>query len=114
MLPEPGSPAQRRELARDMRATLAARDELHLSAGGAYDDQFIEALVERLTAQARREMAVAPRQRERLSPKQRNELAIVSIVMLIPLIAIAGAMFGIAGFLAICAAILGVNILALF
>ena len=114
MLPETGTPAQRRELAHDVRATLAARDELRLSTGGAYDDQFIEALVERLLAQARREMAAAPRQQRGLTPEQRTGLGIVSVVMLIPLIAIAGAMFGLTGFLLICAAILGVNVLALF
>jgi hypothetical protein len=114
MLPETTSPAQRRALAHDVRATLAARDELHLSTGGTYDDQFIEALVERLLAQARREMAAAPRQQRGLTPEQRTGLGIVSVVMLIPLIAIAGAMFGLTGFLLICAAILGVNVLALF
>jgi hypothetical protein len=114
MLPETHSPAQRRELARDVRATLAARDEMGAATGGTYDEQFIEALVERLLAQARREMATAPRQRTGLTPDQRTGMGIVSVIMLIPLIAIAGAMFGVFGFIVICAAILGVNILALF
>jgi hypothetical protein len=114
MLPETTSPTQRRELARDVRATMAARDELHAATGGVYDEQFIEALVERLLAQARRELATAPRPRTALTPEQRTGLGIVSVVMLIPLIAIAGAMFGIAGFIAICAAVLGINILAMF
>ena len=114
MLPETTSPAQRRELARDVRATIAARDELHVAAGGAYDEQFIEALVERLLAQARREMAAAPRQPRGLTPEQRTGLGIVSVVMLIPLIAIAGAMFGVTGLLLICGAVLGINLLAKF
>ncbi|HEY7984998.1 MAG TPA: hypothetical protein VID73_12560 [Ktedonobacterales bacterium] len=114
MLPETTASSQRRELARDVRATLAARDELGAATGGVYDDQFIEALVERLLAQARREMATAPRQRTGLTPDQRTGLGIVSVVMLIPLIAIAGAMFGTAGFLVICALVLGINVLALF
>jgi hypothetical protein len=114
MLPETGTSTQRRELERDARATLAARDEMGEVMGGTYDEHFIEALVERLLAQARREMATAPRQRSGLTPDQRTGLGIVSVIMLIPLIAIAGGLFGITGFIVICAAILGVNILALF
>lgn len=72
---------------RDIQATLAARREL----GTEYDDHFLNALVEKLTAQVRQEVARAPRMpapSSRLSRDQRTGLAICSLIFAIPLIAI--------------------------
>jgi hypothetical protein len=60
--------------------------------GTGYDDQFLDALVEKLTAQVRQEIATAPRpqqQSSKLSNEQRTGVAICSLVFGIPLIAIA-------------------------
>ena len=75
------------DVKRDIQATLEARREL----GPAYDEQFLDALVERMT----REVAQARQARlpaDNRFMAQRSELAIVaSLVFAIPLIAIAGA-----------------------
>jgi hypothetical protein len=76
------------DIRRDLQATLAARREM----GTGYDDQFLDALVEKLTAQVRQEIATAPRpqqQSSKLSNEQRTGVAICSLVFGIPLIAIA-------------------------
>jgi type VI protein secretion system component VasF len=79
---------QTEDIRRDLQATLAARREM----GTGYDDQFLDALVEKLTAQVRQEIATAPRpqqQSSKLSNEQRTGVAICSLVFGIPLIAIA-------------------------
>jgi len=93
------------DLRRDLEATLTARREL----GTGYDQQFIESLVEKLTAHVRQEVAAATPRKTALEPDQRLGLAIASIALLIPLIAIAGGMFGIAGFLVVCGLVLAIN-----
>ena len=95
---------------RDLQATLAARREL----GTEYDDHFLNALAEKLTAQVRQEVAQAPRTPEpsnKLSRDQRTAVAICSLVFGIPIIAISisgGALY----FLGAIALIALVNLLA--
>ena len=98
------------EIKRDLQATLAARREL----GTEYDDHFLNALAEKLTAQVRQEVARAPRAPEssnRLSRDQRTAVAICSLVFGIPIIAItmSGGLFYFLGGIAIIAL---VNLLA--
>ncbi len=76
------------DVKRDIQATLAARREL----GPEYDDHFIDALAEKISAQARRDIANAPRPQQpsnKLSRDQRTALAICSLIFGIPLLAIA-------------------------
>ena len=105
MSPQPNTDDVKREL----QATLAARHEV----GPGYDEQFIERLVQQLTAQIRRDVANAPKPKSQaLSSDQRTGLAICSVLFLIPLIAIAGSMLGLAGALIVCAAVFGINFMA--
>jgi hypothetical protein len=91
MIPTPAPRQDTEDLRRELQATLAARHEI----GSAYDDQFIERLVERLTTQVRQEVARAPRPRSTaLTGRERQPIAICSLIFGIPLVAIAG---GIAG-----------------
>ena len=83
----PPQQQQRDEIQRDLQATLAARREL----GSEYDDHFLDALAEKLTAQAQRAVANAPRDQppsNRLSRDQRAGVAICSLFFGIPIIAI--------------------------
>jgi hypothetical protein len=96
---------------RDIQATLAARREL----GTEYDDHFLNALVEKLTAQVRQEVARAPRvpaPSNKLSRDQRTGLAICSLIFAIPLTAISFAGGGGFYFAAIVAMIILINLLA--
>jgi hypothetical protein len=94
------------EVARDLQATLEARREL----GSGYDEHFIESLVERLTQtvdkqEKRRVVATPP------SHEQRLGLAITSMALLIPLVAIAlGMGLGFAGLVVVCLTILAINL----
>lgn len=79
---------QHDDIRRDLQATLAARREL----GPEYDDHFLDALVEKLTAKVRQEVASAPRPAapsNALSRDQRTGVAICSLIFGIPIIAIA-------------------------
>lgn len=72
----------------EIQATLAARREL----GPEYDDHFIDALAERITSQARRDVGQAKEAKPKsnsLSSDQRTGLAICSLIFGIPLLAIA-------------------------
>ncbi|HEV2457166.1 MAG TPA: hypothetical protein VGS80_02295 [Ktedonobacterales bacterium] len=105
MSPQPNTD----DIKRELQATLAARREV----GSGYDEQFIERLVQQLTAQIRRDVANAPKPKSQaLSSDQRTGLAICSIIFLIPLIAIAGGMFQLAGVAIVCAAVFGINLMA--
>lgn len=76
------------DIRRDLQASLAARREL----GTEYDEHFLNALVEKLSAQMRQEIATAPRPTapsSKLSRDQRTGVAICSLIFGIPLIAIA-------------------------
>ncbi len=101
---------QNDDIRRDLQATLAARREL----GPEYDDHFLDALVEKLTAKVRQEVASAPRPAppsNKLSRDQRTALAICSLIFGIPIIAItasAGPLF----FIGAIAMIMVVNLLA--
>lgn len=97
------------DLAREIQATLAARHEL----GSQYDDQFIQRLVEQLTAQVRQEVARAPRARPSgLAADQRTGIAICSLIFGIPLVAIAGGIGGPVGLAVAFVAIVLINIAA--
>ena len=85
----------------EARAALEARREL----GPAYDDAVVEALVEKIEQRlaerppAHREGAITP-------------LALGSLGLSIPLIAIAANFAGLAGVIAVCIAVVVVNIIA--
>jgi len=100
------------EVKRELQATLAARREL----GPEYDEHFIQALTEKILAQVQEQVArtpapAPPRQRG-LAADQRLALAICSLIFLIPLIAIAGGMFGAFGMIAAFTAVAFINLLA--
>jgi hypothetical protein len=97
----------RREVGRDLRAAIEARREL----GPEYEEQLVEAFVEKLT----RQLAVQQKERRvRATPPphdQRLALAIVSLTLLIPLVAIVlGMAMGLPGLALVCLAVLGINI----
>lgn len=105
MSPQPDT----QELRRELQATLSARREL----GPEYDDQFIERLVEKLTAQVRREVAQAPRPRvPALSSEQRTAIALFSFIFGIPLVAIAGGEVGSIGLIVAFLALVLINLAA--
>lgn len=105
----------RSEIKREIQATMAARREL----GSDYDDQFLDALVEKLSRQPTMQRAQQPKVPQRsnaLDAGQRLSLAICSLIFGIPLVAIAGSVTGgigdLVGIIVVCAAILGINIAA--
>lgn len=106
MLPQPMQP-DTHDLQREIQATLSARRELGLE----YDEQFIQRLAERLTAQVRQEVARAPRPRAAgLAPDQRTAVAICSLIFGIPLVAIAGGMAGPVGLVIAFVALVLINV----
>jgi hypothetical protein len=101
------------ELKRELAATLAARREL----GPEFDAHLADAFVETVTARLNAHLAAMQRQLQRATPHeapshdQRLGLAIVSIVMLIPLVAIVlGASAGLGGLALLLALILAINL----
>ncbi|HEU5439505.1 MAG TPA: hypothetical protein VFU88_09465 [Ktedonobacterales bacterium] len=100
------------EVKRELQATLAARREL----GPEYDEHFIQALTEKIMAQVRdqiaRTPAPAPPRPRGLAADQRLALAICSLIFLIPLVAIAGGMFGPGGMLTAFGAVVLINLLS--
>lgn len=91
----------------ELRAAISARQEL----GADLEPQVIDAFVERI------ERRIDERARERTPAKRdspTNEhslaLAIVSLCVAIPLVAIAGGTVGLAGVIAVCVAIVLVNV----
>lgn len=104
--------AQREDLRRDLEATLEARREM----GPSYDDEFLDALVERLQLQ-QRPAPPPPARSDGMPPGQRLALAICSLIFGIPLVAIAAGISnsiagGLVGITVVCLAILGVNYFA--
>lgn len=102
---------QNEDIRRDLQATLAARREL----GTEYDEHFLDALVEKLTAKVRQEVTNAPRPAQpssRLSRDQRTGLAICSLIFAIPIIAITIGAGGGLYFLGGIAMIVIINLLA--
>lgn len=107
MLPTPAQSQNTEDFKRELQATLAARHEL----GNAYDDQFIERLVERLTTQVRQEVARTPQPRSNaLAAKDRMALAICSLIFGIPLVAIAGGIAGPVGLIIAFVALVLINV----
>ncbi|HEX8035961.1 MAG TPA: hypothetical protein VF510_19045 [Ktedonobacterales bacterium] len=107
MLPTPAQRQDSEDFKRELQATFVARHEL----GNAYDDQFIERLVEQLTTQVRQEVARAPQPRSNaLAPKDRMALAICSLIFGIPLVAIAGGIAGPVGLIVAFVALVLINV----
>jgi len=103
--------SNRGEIKREIQATLAARREL----GSEYDDQFLDALVEKLSRQSPAQRPQPPRLPQRssaLDSGQRLSLAICSLIFGIPLVAIGGGIADLVGIIVVCAAILGINFAA--
>lgn len=107
------TPAAADELKRELAATLAARREL----GPEYDTQLADAFVEKVTAQLGARLDEMQRQVKRATPRgapshdQRLGLAIVSIVMLIPLVGIVlGTGAGLTGLALLLLAIIAINL----
>ena len=96
------------DVKRDIQATLEARREL----GPAYDEQFLDALVEKITRQVAQARQPQPPAHNSFTAKQRSELALGSLVFAIPLIAIAGGEAQLWGIAFVCAAIAAVNFIA--
>jgi hypothetical protein len=106
---DPLQPVQfdRAAVKRELAATLAARREL----GPEYDPQLIDAFVERMTAQ------LAARLKPQRAPAhappydQRLGLAITSMALLIPLVAVVLSMgMGLLGLALICLLIVAINL----
>jgi hypothetical protein len=111
MTPQADSGEVKREVKREIQATLAARREL----GSEYDDQFLNALVEKLSQPGPAQRAQPPRLPQRsnsLDAGQRLSLAICSLIFAIPLVAIAGGIGDLVGIIVVCFAILGINFAA--
>src|SRR5688572_1755330 len=89
----------------ELRASLEARREL----GPEFDDELVEAFASRIEQrlQGRPQPARAQRSRE-----HETAIAIVSMGVAIPLIAIAGNFAGLAGIVAVCAALVLVNVVS--
>ena len=91
------------QLRQDAEATLAARREL----GPELEPQLVDAFVERV------ERRLDERLRERAPAKREKDkelaLAIISLGVAIPMIAIAGGTAGVAGVVAVCVALVLVN-----
>jgi hypothetical protein len=100
------------EVKRELQATLAARREL----GPEYDEHFIQALTEKIMAQVgdqiARTPAPAPPLPRGLAADQRLALAICSLIFLIPLIGVAGHVFGALGVATAFAAVVLINLMA--
>ena len=95
--------ATREDIRRDLQASLEARREL----GPAYDEQFLDALVEKLSRQMQQTQ-------ERQVVKSENSgnalaLAICSLIFGIPIVAIASSV-NLAALIIACAMIVGVNL----
>lgn len=103
--------SNRSDMKREIQATLAARHEL----GSEYDEQFLDALVEKMTRQSPVQRPQPPRPPQRssaLDSGQRLSLAICSLIFGIPLVAIAGSAASLVGIIVVCFAILGINFAA--
>jgi hypothetical protein len=96
------------DIKRDLQATLAARREL----GPEYDEHFLNALVEKLTA-VQRAQQPSPQPPARHAPPtdQQLGLAICSLIFGIPLVAIAAGALGSPGVVVAFVALLALNYL---
>lgn len=103
--------AQTDDIRRDLQASLEARREL----GPGYDEHFLNALVEKLTATVRQQVASAPRPpapSNHLGRNERTAIAICSLIFAIPLIAIAGDVAQLTGIIAVAVMVALVNFFA--
>lgn len=89
----------------EAQAALEARREL----GPGYEDDLVERFAARVEERLK---ARPPAPRARLDHNQKTAIVIVSIMASIPLIAIASGS-GLAGVIAICTALVAVNLIAL-
>ena len=99
------------EVKSDLKAALAARQEL----GPEYNDQVLQAFAEAVTRQLQQAQAAqkpVKAQTHGLTNEQRTGLAICSLIFGIPLTAITLAMAGLTGFGLVVLLILGVNFAA--
>jgi hypothetical protein len=88
----------------ELRATLEARQEL----GPAYEAELLERFARELETRLAKAHGVG-----RLYPQQKTGIVIVSILASIPMLGIAGGTVGLAGVIAVCAALVLVNYLVL-
>jgi hypothetical protein len=103
------SPIQldRAAVKRDLEATFAARREL----GPEFDTHLMDAFVERITAQLAAQLKQPPAPRQAPSHDQRLGLAITSMALLIPLVAIVlGMGMGLLGLTLVCLVIVAINL----
>jgi len=93
------------DIKREVQATLAARHEI----GPGYDEQFLDALVEKIVIQTKHTAPTVVQPSPHAADSgQRLALAICSLVFSIPLIAIAAAS-GLIALILVCLTILGIN-----
>ena len=101
---------------RPVSEPLIPRDELHASLearrelGPEFDDELVEAFASRI--EQRLQGKPEPTRSPGRSREHETAIAIVSMAVAIPLIAIAGNFAGLAGIVAVCAALVLVNMLA--
>jgi hypothetical protein len=92
------------DIKRELQATLAARREI----GPGYDEHFLEALVEKITIQAKQNTSEVQPHKQNADADQRLGLAICSLIFGIPLIAIANSS-SLVALILVCLTILGIN-----
>ena len=95
--------ATREDIQRDLQASLEARREL----GPAYDEHFLDALVEKLTRQV--QQTQQPQVVKTENSGNALALAICSLIFGIPIVAIASSV-NLAALIIACAMIVGVNL----
>ena len=104
--------SEQQDFRHELEATLAAREEI----GEELEPQLVDRFADRIEAEIdRRAKEQAARQRPRSPGPHHNApmipLALGSLGISIPLIAIAGAFAGLAGVVAVCVAIVLVNLM---
>jgi uncharacterized membrane protein len=95
------------ETEKELRAAIGARQELGAELEPHVIDAFVERIERRLDERAREK---TPAKRESRTNEHSLALAIVSLCVSIPLVAIAGSTVGLAGVIAVCVAIVIVNV----
>jgi hypothetical protein len=111
MMTPPQQQPQTDDIRRDLQASLEARREL----GPGYDEHFLNALVEKLTASVHQQVATTPRPQapsNRLGNEPRTAIAICSMIFAIPLIAIAADAAQLTGIIAVVIMVALVNFFA--
>jgi hypothetical protein len=103
----PPIPLDRSAVKRELEATLAARREL----GPEFDAPLMDAFVERMFAQLTARLRQQPAPRQGPPHDQRLGLAITSMALLIPLVAIVlGMGMGLLGLTLVCLVIVAINL----